>query len=206
MKVGGNANHLFNTGGAGYVFNRAALELFYDSLDEPFCAPHRHGSTRTCSSRTASRTVQQNWCQLTRATRRARSASTCSTRASTSPTAGRPKDWVPHSFDLLEGLDYFSPESTVFPLRAGPRRAHGRAGGIDVGNFVNFMWGATSSSGIRRSASSAARALRAFFLSSRRLVGFFFVVPAGRRRNNRRGPVARRGRQLLHGRVEGRAP
>ena len=43
MKVGGNANHLFNTGGAGYVFNRAALELFYDSLDEPFCAPHRHG-------------------------------------------------------------------------------------------------------------------------------------------------------------------
>ena len=114
MKVGGNANHLFNTGGAGYVFNRAALELFYDSLDEPFCAPHRHGFyedvlVADCFKNGPAHLVPVD-------TRDGTGAERFHMLNPGQHLAYRraPKDWVTtYSFDLLEGLDYFSPESTV---------------------------------------------------------------------------------------------
>ena len=43
FKQNGNWDRLFNSGGAGYVLNRPALKLLYDSFDRPFCQPHLRG-------------------------------------------------------------------------------------------------------------------------------------------------------------------
>ena len=43
FKQNGNMDKLFNSGGSGYILNKASLAVLYDSLDEPFCRPHLHG-------------------------------------------------------------------------------------------------------------------------------------------------------------------
>ena len=115
MKVGGNANHLFNTGGAGYVFNQAALALLYDSLDEPFCAPHRHGFYEDVLVADCFKNGPAHLLPID--TRDATGAERFHMLSPGQHLSYRkaPKDWVTtYSFDLLEGLAYFSPESTVF--------------------------------------------------------------------------------------------
>ncbi|KAJ8600665.1 hypothetical protein CTAYLR_007429 [Chrysophaeum taylorii] len=43
FKQNNNWDRLFNSGGAGYVLNRPALKLLYDSFDHPDCQPHLKG-------------------------------------------------------------------------------------------------------------------------------------------------------------------
>ena len=43
FKANGQEDKIFNSGGAGYVFNRAALQLLYDNFDQPPCQPKLHG-------------------------------------------------------------------------------------------------------------------------------------------------------------------
>jgi len=41
---GGNPNTMFNSGGAGYLLNKASLKLLAsNALDNPLCQPHLHG-------------------------------------------------------------------------------------------------------------------------------------------------------------------
>lgn len=43
FKANGNPDRIFNSGGAGYVFNRAALMLLYDNFDQGTCQPKLKG-------------------------------------------------------------------------------------------------------------------------------------------------------------------
>merc|ERR1712072_1260078 len=43
FSAGGQGGQVFNSGGAGYVLNRAALSLLNDHLRDGVCTPHLHG-------------------------------------------------------------------------------------------------------------------------------------------------------------------
>mmetsp|Transcript_31745 Transcript_31745/g.95438 ORF Transcript_31745/g.95438 Transcript_31745/m.95438 type:complete len:161 (+) Transcript_31745:2254-2736(+) len=115
MKASGNPDHLFNTGGSGYTFNRAALELLYDSFDEPFCAPHLHGFWEDVA--VADCFKKGPWRLVPRDTRDDTGAERFHMLSPGQHLQYRlaPRDWVTqYSFDLKEGMDYFSVESITF--------------------------------------------------------------------------------------------
>lgn len=115
FKQNGNERSLFNSGGSGYIFNTLALELLYDSLDEPFCRPHLKGFFEDVMVAECFKNGPAHLLPLD--TRDASGAERFHPFTPGQHLSYRrdKNDWyTKYSFDLIEGPDYFAPDSVAF--------------------------------------------------------------------------------------------
>lgn len=114
FKQNGNWDRLFNSGGAGYVLNRPALKLLYESFDQPFCQPHLKGFWEDVM---VAQCLKKKAKLLPRDTRddRGRERFHPFTPGQHLTIKSGPSDWYSkYSIELKEGEDCCSPDSVAY--------------------------------------------------------------------------------------------